>query len=390
MRKLKILIVAPFPPPFGGIARYAEDLWTSEELNREFELYRLNNAKGEGFLHGEGRSDRTWQRGLYFLKPMNWGFLFYLMFNYLEYVYKLIKIRPDIVHVHTCSYFGFIRSGFFLFLARPFRCRRILHLHNAVDAFFEENKNSRFFKRLITWSMNQANEYVVLSEGLRVWVEENIAKKAFVIWNACYSRNYLPQENDRATFLKNFPQAQGKIVVLLVGGLYPNKGAFDLLEVIANLTTQEREKLLFILPGKGERTRAEAFIAERHLEESVLIPGVISEEVKNNLVRNSDIFTLPSYAEGQPIAILEAMSASLPIVSTHVGSIAEVVEDGKIGYLITPGDLTSLKNFILRLADNPALRVSMGKAARQRIDERHDINCLFESTARLYRERRYS
>jgi len=265
-----------------------------------------------------------------------------------------------------------------------------LHLHNAIDAFYLENKNQRFFGQLISWSMNQAGEYVVLSEGLRVWVEQNISKKATVIWNACYSMNYLPHENDRVTFLKNFPQATGKTVVLLVGGLLPNKGAFDLLEVVADLTSEEREKLLFILPGKGERSRAEAFISEKHLEESVLLPGVIPEDVKDNLVRCSDIFTLPSYAEGQPIAILEAMSASLPIISSRVGSIPEVVEDGKIGYLITPGDLIGLKNFILTLARIPALRVSMGKAARQRIDERHDIKCLFESTALLYRERRYS
>jgi glycosyltransferase involved in cell wall biosynthesis len=390
MHKLRVLIVAPFPPPYGGIARYVQDLWDSEELNKEFELYQLDIAKGESLLHGEGRNDRTWQRGLFFLKPKNWGFWFFLIFNYLEYIYKLIKIRPDIVHVHTCSYFGFIRSGLFLFFARPFRCRRILHLHNAIDAFYQENKNQRFFGGLISWSLNQASEYVVLSEGLRVWVEQNIAKKASVIWNACYSKNYLPQENDRAIFLKNFPRASGKTVVLLVGGLLVNKGAFDLLEVIANLTPEEREKLMFILPGKGERTRAEAFISERHLEESVLIPGVIPEEVKNNLVRCSDIFTLPSYAEGQPIAILEAMSACLPVISSRVGSIPEVVEDGKSGFLITPGDQISLKNFILTLVRDPEMRISMGKAARQRIDEHHDINCLFESTARLYRERRYS
>jgi glycosyltransferase involved in cell wall biosynthesis len=187
-----------------------------------------------------------------------------------------------------------------------------------------------------------------------------------------------------------FPQALGKVVVLLVGGLYKNKGAFDLLEVVANLTAEERENLLFILPGKGDRSQAEAFISEKHLEQSVLIPGVIPEEVKNNLVRNSDIFTLPSYAEGQPIAILEAMSASLPIVSSRVGSIPEVVEDGKSGYLIKPGDIASLTNFILILARHPDQRFSMGKAARQRIDERHDIRCLFESMAQLYRERSYS
>lgn len=176
--------------------------------------------------------------------------------------------------------------------------------------------------------------------------------------------------------------------MILIGGLYPHKGAFDLLDVVAGLTAEQRQNLLFILPGKGERTSAEAFIAKNHLQEYVLIPGVIAEDIKDNLVRNSDIFVLPSYAEGQPIAILEAMSASLPVISSRVGSIPEVVEDGKTGFLITSGDRVSLKNYILTLAHSPELRISMGNAARLRIDARHDIKCLFESTADLYRKGR--
>ena len=385
MKKSKVLIVAPFPPPFGGIARYALDLWNSVELNTEFELHRLNTAKGEKFLHGEGRSERTWLRGLYFLKPSNWLFLFYLFLNYLEYMYMLLKIKPDIVHVHTCSYFGFLRSGVFLFLTKIISCRRILHLHNAIDTFYQENKDHRFLRSLIKWSLNQATEYVVLSEGLRIWVESNLGKKAVVIWNACNSSNYLPRKNDKVNFFSNFPQAQGKIIITLIGGLYPHKGAFDLIEVASNLTPAERENLLFILPGKGEHEKIETLIIENHLEDYVLIPGVLPEEVKDNLVRNSDIFTLPSYAEGQPIAILEAMSASLPIIASRVGSVSEIVHEDVNGFLINPGDQIGLRNYILTLANNPELRSTMGKASRQYIEKRHDIKCLFESIANLYR-----
>ena len=385
MNKLKILIVAPFPPPFGGIARYAQDLWDSSLLNAEFDLIKLNMAAGERFLHGEGRSDRSWRRGWYFLRPRNWGFLFFIVFNYIHFLYLLVTRKPDVVHVHTSSYFGFVRSGIFLFLARPFACRRILHLHNAIDIFYEENKDNRFFWQLILWSLNQAEEYVVLSEGLRVWVQEHIGRDAVVIWNACDSARYLRQDSDRDAFLKHFPQAQGKTIVTHIGGLYPHKGAFDLLDVIADLESDERDRLLFILPGKGERTRTETFIAEHQLQDHVMIPGVIPEDVKENLLRSSDIFVLPSHAEGQPIAILEAMSASLPIVTSRIASIPEVVEEGKIGYLITPGDKSSLKQYLLDLACHPEKRISMGLAARQRVDERHDVHHLFESIARLYR-----
>jgi len=79
---------------------------------------------------------------------------------------------------------------------------------------------------------------------------------------------FLPKEIDKVTFYKDFPQARGKTVVLLVGGLLPNKGAFDLLEVIANLSAEEREKLLFVLPGKGERSRAKPLSLKRTFRNS--------------------------------------------------------------------------------------------------------------------------
>ena len=55
MKKIKILLVSPFPPPYGGIANYAQDIWDSNELNSQFEFYRINTAKGEGLISGSGR-----------------------------------------------------------------------------------------------------------------------------------------------------------------------------------------------------------------------------------------------------------------------------------------------------------------------------------------------
>ena len=204
---------------------------TLGRLNREFELHKIDTAEARTSLRGEGRSACTWNRGLLFLKPTNWTFLARVLFTYVKYTYLLFRIRPNVIHVHTCSYFGLIRSGIFLFLARPFGCRRILHLHNAIDNFYLENRDRAIFWKLISWSMSQADEYVVLSERLRVWMEANIGRSASVVWNACDSSKYQRHENDLEVFQKNFPRARGKVVVILVGGLYPHKGAFDLLEV---------------------------------------------------------------------------------------------------------------------------------------------------------------
>lgn len=382
MIKKRILIVAPFPPPFGGIARYVQDLWDSEVLNSRVHLYRIDTSRGEKCLRGEGRGDNTWSRWRMFLKPTNWVYLLFVGFNYLEFLLKMIAVRPQIVHVHTCSYFGFLRSGLFLFLGGLFPCRRILHLHNAIDLFYSSNANHPFWRKAIRWSLCQADELVVLSEGLRTWVKENLGREATVIWNACYSKKY--RSHDRQKLEQTFPEATGRIVVLMLGGLHEYKGAFDLLEVINDLSAEEQNSLLFLIPGRGDIERAKTFVSKRGLEKVVLLPGVVSEEIKDDLLRGADVFVLPSYTEGQPIAILEAMSASLPVIATNVGSIAEIVDDGKTGYLINPGDKELLKQRLLHLARDEELRAQMGRGAQQRISLRHDIQRLFEATAKLY------
>lgn len=382
MAKTKILLVAPFPPPNGGIAKYVQDIWDSKELRNEFDFCRLNTARGEGLISGSGRGDNTWSRWKLFLQPRNWGFLFYAVLDMLEFLFKCLWIRPNVIHVHTCSYFGFIRSGIFMFLARPFRTRRILHLHNSIDVFYENNRRKPLWLSLILWSINQADELVVLSDGLNKWLRKNLNRDAYVVWNACDVDLY--KMRDREALDLVFPAIKGKIVVLLVGGLHEHKGAFDILQVASELSPAHKASLAFILPGHGDMDRAIQFVSRHHLEENVLLAGVVSDKLKATLLCGADIFVLPSYSEGQPIAIIEAMAASLPIISTYIGSIPEIVENGCNGYLIQPGDKEQLKMYIRKLANNPELRATMGTKSRRRAEENHTMKRLFSSISRLY------
>ena len=95
------------------------------------------------------------------------------------------------------------------------------------------------------------------------------------------------------------------------------------------------------------------------------IPVFVSPSLPNTFaIPKSDIFILPSYAEGLPIAILEAMAAKLPVISTSVGSIPEVIKEKINGYLIKPGDYKALANRIILLAKNKSLRMKIGNNNR--------------------------
>jgi len=381
-KKRSVLIVAPFPPPPGGIACYVQNIWQSDEVRSLFDLQRVDTSRGESLVKFEGRGENTWRRFWQFLKPRNWGFLAAVLFGLIEYFFKLLWFRPSIVHVHTSSYFSFLRSGIFLFMARPFPSKKVLHLHNAIDLFYNRYRRARFWRSAIQWSLNQADEMIVLSDGLQEWVRENLGKEASVIWNACEVEKYTIR--DRVNLERIFPQTKDRIIVLMLGGLHGYKGAFDLLQVAKNLHETGEKDLIYILPGMGNMEKAIQFVRENGMQDTIILPGVVDEEVKNALLLGADIFVLPSYSEGQPIAILEAMAASLPIISTNIGSIPEVIQHGETGFLIKPGELNALEAYLSMLEGDQQLRISMGSKAREKVEVKHSLTIQMRELAAFY------
>ena len=116
-----------------------------------------------------------------------------------------------------------------------------------------------------------------------------------------------------------------------------------------------------LIGGDGEIEKVQQYIIDNKLDNVAEYIGWISGEEKTKLLNEVDVFVLPSYNEGLPISILEAMSYNLPIISTKVGGIPEVLKNEYNGYLINPGDLIALENAISALIDNPSKRKLQGK-----------------------------
>ncbi len=103
------------------------------------------------------------------------------------------------------------------------------------------------------------------------------------------------------------------------------------------------------------------------------VPGWLNSAAADNLLRRTDILVLPSFAENLPMVILEAFAHGVPVVSTPVGAIAEVIDDGRNGLLVPAGDVAALAGALKKLLDNPELRRSLGQAARRDHAERYEI-----------------
>lgn len=110
-------------------------------------------------------------------------------------------------------------------------------------------------------------------------------------------------------------------------------------------------------------------ISKYGLNDIVSFEGWVSGDKKINLLNKVDAYILPSYHEGLPISILEAMSYSLPIISTNVGGIPEILKNGENGFIITPGDKDAIYRAILELMNNEKLRMDMGKASYSKVQE---------------------
>ncbi len=140
-----------------------------------------------------------------------------------------------------------------------------------------------------------------------------------------------------------------------------------------------------VLVGEGpERPKIEEAIRARGMEPSVLLMGLRKDIPR--LVRASDVFLLTSISEGIPLTLIEAMAARKPVVSTRVGGVGEVVDEGKTGLLAPSGDAEALAGHILSLADNSSMRSEYGRLGRLRAEELFSETQMMERYDRLYRE----
>ena len=155
--------------------------------------------------------------------------------------------------------------------------------------------------------------------------------------------------------------------VLFVGRLAAAKGLPILLDAIAALR-REMPSIELTLAGDGpDRQRLEDQAARLGSAENLRFLGPGSQAKVRELLAQSDVFALASFAEGVPVVLMEAMAACVPVIATRIAGIPELVDDGACGLLVTPGDARALASAIVRLLSDPALRNRLGEAGREKV-----------------------
>ncbi len=293
--------------------------------------------------------------------------------SYLEYVVTRSS-SYDLVHIHLSSAMSFYRKLVIFVIAKLKKDKVLVHLHGSE---FEEfyNSGGSIQKRMVTWMFDQADVVLVLSNKWQKFAKsissnENIS----VLYNGAIPEQFLPSLHD-----------QNNINILFMGRLGARKGTFDLLEAFLQIH-EGMPNAKLILGGDGEVEKAKQFVAENSLQSKVEIKGWLTGQDKIDAFRSAHIYVLPSYNEGLPGSVLEAMAAGLPVISTSVGGIPEAVLDDVNGIIINPGDIEGLRNALLKLCNDGSLRKKMGKESLALANNKFYMKNIVADLLKIYKQ----
>jgi glycosyltransferase involved in cell wall biosynthesis len=160
------------------------------------------------------------------------------------------------------------------------------------------------------------------------------------------------------------------VTITFVGRLVYGKGVQDLILAFPEITKESKVKLLIV--GDGSYRPELEGLVQRVDKENIQFLGQKNQREIAEILTTTNIFVNPSYSEGLPTSVLEAGAAGLPIVATDVGGTREIIEDGKSGFLIPPGDSQALTEKVCQLIKNKQLREDFGRNIRQFVKENFD------------------
>jgi colanic acid/amylovoran biosynthesis glycosyltransferase len=183
------------------------------------------------------------------------------------------------------------------------------------------------------------------------------------------------------------PGGPAPFEILCLGRLVPAKGQHVLLAAAARLKAEGRRILVRFVGDGPDRDALEQDARRRGLENCVRFEGSVNQDRVGEFYRRAGVFVLPSFAEGIPVVLMEAMAMEIPCVTTFVNGIPELIRDGSDGLLVPPSDDIALAAAIARLIDDETLRKRLGESARTRVIERHNLARNAERLADVFRRR---
>lgn len=356
-RKIRVLIFSPALTAVSGVSTHVKMILDSNLAHR-FELRHFQ-------VGSEGRKENSAQRILRFV------FSPFLLLVYL------IKFRPDIVHLNTSmDHKAFWRDFSYLIIARLLGCKVVNQFHSGTSptSLFSNPVLAFLLKRFLLAS----NIVTVLSSGAQSShkaFEERI--KVALVPNAIDTSGLLDVERNEAS-------DHGPLKLVYVGRLVRSKGLLDALAAL-KILKDGGLNFSFRIAGSGpDEAVVRALISSLNLNADVSLLGPVFGSAKNELWRDSNVLVFPTYNEGLPYSLLEAMAAGCVPVICPVGGIPDVLRQGVHGMLVPAGNPSAVADAIKSLSLDRVALQRMSVACRQRIREHYTMDRMADNFAKIY------
>lgn len=279
------------------------------------------------------------------------------LFIYLHALLSILKslMNPNkkIAHIHMASRFSFYRKSLIIIILKTFKIPILIHLHGAQFHLFYDSLNP-IMKRYLKWIFSLSDKTILLSYSWQKWFQKTInTSDSTVVYNGVndyYNASALPLD-------------QRNNVVLFLGRLGERKGIYDLLKAFKIVMDTIPDAVLKI-GGDGEIEKCKKFAIDFNIEKNVEFLGWVGEEQKYRLINESKVYILPSYNEGLPMGILEAMSAGIVVIASDVGGIPEAIENDTNGIIIKAGNVQQIAERIIDILQNVNQVIELGAQAR--------------------------
>jgi len=270
--------------------------------------------------------------------------------------------RPDVFHIHCGGVVSITRKLAYITEIRAAGIPIVLHVHgsNHMEQIYNRTAwHARGVRKLF----KQASRVVVVSQYMEDRIKEWMGQDFPV------GRVYNPVPTREYDLMPGFERPDpNRKVVLFMGWIIEAKGIFDLLAIVPRLA-EAHPDVLVRFGGDGvhmDRFQAEASLCPT--PDNLDVAGWVTGQDKLDAYAGADIFCLPSYSEGLPISVLEAMSARLPVVATRISGVPEQVIEGETGLLFEPKDRDTLFEHLSGLLADLDRARAMGAAGRARAE----------------------
>jgi len=365
-------MVGPVPPPYGGVASVLDDIARSN-LQDDYGIRVFPRIPRQNFP-----SKAQWKLGRNVFR----------LRRFLSFFHTARRGPYRIMHMQSADTTEFLGSTIFMVLAHLAGLKVILHIQGCDWNLFYPDASllRKLYTRIGLWIPDR----IIVLYG--VWVDE--IRKMYPKANVRIIRNLLhdqhpPQPEDVRMLRQQLNLNADDFVVVSVGSVGWRKGTFEILKAVPQIVAEE-DSVKFVLVGgesqPGEMDRLKHIVAEEHLDKWVHLTGEVPRDRVPPYLALGDAYLLPSFIEGMPVAIIEAMRSGLPVISTRVQGIPDMMVDRESGILIDPGRPDQIAESVLLLKRDEALRSKIAAGSRKAFEEVFEFSKGIEQIRHVYEE----